>query len=153
MPPVERSHSCGCCFFLSYRWELTVSEPLLYNVFLKNWDKFDPKNLKDTPDILWYWMATVSFGRCRMLTCWRISIITILQLDQFCRKQRNGYKCQMCCSLFLCETCKTYVLRVQIWVWNLQLPPVLLLCPCIWGSQLNRLRIRAPFQEGLPQSW
>ena len=37
----------------------------------------------------------------------------------------------MCCSLSLCETCQTYVLRVQIWVWNLQLPPVLLLCP--WG--------------------
>ena len=22
--PVERSHGCGCCFFLSHRWELTV---------------------------------------------------------------------------------------------------------------------------------
>ena len=29
MPPVERSYGCGCCFFLSYRWELTVPEPLL----------------------------------------------------------------------------------------------------------------------------
>ena len=38
------------------------------------------------------------------------------------------------------------------WVWNLQLPPVLLLGPGIQGSQLNRLRIRAPFQERLPQS-
>ena len=53
----------------------------------------------------------------------------------------------MCCCLSLCETCQTYVLRVQIWVWNLQLPPVLVLCPFIWGSQLNRLRIRV----GLPQ--
>ena len=52
----------------------------------------------------------------------------------------------------LCKIYQTYVLRVQIWVWNLQLPPVLLLCPYIWGSQLNRPRIRAPFQEGLPQS-
>ena len=26
---VEKSHICGCRFFLSYRWELTVSEPLL----------------------------------------------------------------------------------------------------------------------------
>ena len=24
IPPVEKSHSCGCCFFLSYRWELAV---------------------------------------------------------------------------------------------------------------------------------
>ena len=39
----------------------------------------------------------------------------------------------MCCFLSLGETCQTYVLRVQIWVWNLQLPPVLLLCPSIWG--------------------
>ena len=58
----------------------------------------------------------------------------------------------MCSSLALCETCQTCVLRVQIWVWNLQLPPILLLCPCIWGSQLNRLRIRAPFQKRLPLS-
>ena len=29
MLPVEKSHGCGCCFFLSYRWELAVSEPLL----------------------------------------------------------------------------------------------------------------------------
>ena len=41
---------------------------------------------------------------------------------------------------------------MQVWVCSLQLPPVLLLCPCIQGSQMNRLRIRAPFQEGLPQS-
>ena len=27
--PVEKSHSCGCCFFLSYRWEQAVPEPLL----------------------------------------------------------------------------------------------------------------------------
>ena len=26
---------------------------------------------------------------------------------------------------------------MQIWVWNLQLPPVLLLCPCIQGFQLK----------------
>ena len=58
----------------------------------------------------------------------------------------------MCCSLSLCETCRTCVLRVQIWVWNLQLPPVLLPCRCIQDSQLNRLRVRAPFQEGLPLS-
>ena len=29
MPLVERSHGCGCCFFLSYKLELTVSESLL----------------------------------------------------------------------------------------------------------------------------
>ena len=32
-------------------------------------------------------MATVSFGSQRTLTWWRISVITVLQLDQFCRKQ------------------------------------------------------------------
>ena len=41
------------------------------------------------PDLLWYRMATVSFGRQGMLTCWRISIITVLQLDRFCRKQEK----------------------------------------------------------------
>ena len=46
---VEKSHGCGCCFFLSYRWELAVPEPLLYNVFFffkKSRDKFDPQSLK-----------------------------------------------------------------------------------------------------------
>ena len=28
-PLAERSHGCGCRFFLSYRWELAVPEPLL----------------------------------------------------------------------------------------------------------------------------
>ena len=32
-----------------------------------------------------------------------------------------------CVALSLCETCQTCVLRVWIWVWNLQLPPVLTL--------------------------
>ena len=27
--PVEKSHCCGCRFFLSYRWEPAVPEPLL----------------------------------------------------------------------------------------------------------------------------
>ena len=43
-------------FFLSYRWELAVLEPLLYSVFKINWDKLDPQNWKkknkDTPDLL-----------------------------------------------------------------------------------------------------
>ena len=28
MLPVRKSHGCGCCFFLSYRWEIAVPEPL-----------------------------------------------------------------------------------------------------------------------------
>ena len=45
---------------------------------------------RKTPYLLWwYWMATVSFGRRGTLTCWRISVITVLQLDQFCRKQEK----------------------------------------------------------------
>ena len=31
--PVEKSHGCGCHFFLSYRGELAFPEPFLYNVF------------------------------------------------------------------------------------------------------------------------
>ena len=41
---------------------------------IKNWDKFDPQNLKkDMIDLLWYQMATVSFGRQGTLTCWSVS--------------------------------------------------------------------------------
>ena len=123
---------------------------------LKNWDMFDPQNFKNTcliffmilndHSILWKMGNT---GQLKGL-----NYNTVLQLDQFCRKQEKWLEVPyIYCSLSLCETCQTYVLRVQISVWNLQLPPVLLLCPCIRGSQLNRLRIRAPFQEGLPLFW
>ena len=54
----------------------------------------------------------------------------------------------MCCSLSLCETCQTYLLRVQIWVWNLQLPPVLLLCPCIWGPNWTGWELGHPSRRG-----
>ena len=53
-PPVERSHGCGCHFFLSYRWELAVPEPLLYSVFKKKLGQVgSPEFLqKDKPDLL-----------------------------------------------------------------------------------------------------
>ena len=34
MLPVEKSHGCGCCFFLSYRWELAVPGTLLLFFFM-----------------------------------------------------------------------------------------------------------------------
>jgi len=43
--PVEKSHSCGCHFFLSYRWELAVPEPPPLKCILRNWDKFSPQSL------------------------------------------------------------------------------------------------------------
>ena len=60
--------------FFCYRWELAVPEPLLYNVFFKNWDKFDPQSLKrhaqyssvilNGHSILW---KTGNAGQCRIL--------------------------------------------------------------------------------------
>ena len=51
---MERSRDCGCCFSLSYRWKLTVPEPLLYNVLKKKTETgLIPKIFKkDTPDLL-----------------------------------------------------------------------------------------------------
>ena len=54
----------------------------------------------------------------------------------------------MCCSLSLHRACQTYVLRVQIWVWNLQLPPVLLLCPSIWGPSWTGWELGHPSRRG-----
>ena len=87
--------------------------------------------------------------------CWPVEgsqLLLFYNYNGSVENKENGYKSLMCCFLSICKACQTYVLRVQIWVWSLQLPPVLLLCPFIWGSQLNRLRVRAPFQEGLSQS-
>ena len=56
---------------------------------LKSWDRFDPQNFKKTHLIFFCdtEMATVSFRRREMLASWKVSINTVLQLDQFCRKQ------------------------------------------------------------------
>ena len=45
-PLGERSHGCGCRFFLSYRWELAVFRTTPLNCIFKNWDMFDSQNLK-----------------------------------------------------------------------------------------------------------
>ena len=93
MPPVERSHSCGCHFFVSYRWELIVSEPLFYNVLKKkkNWDKFDPQSLKTH-----IWSSSVILNGHS--TLWKMGNVdllkgfnynTVLQLDWFCRKEEK----------------------------------------------------------------
>ena len=94
-------------------------------------------------------MATVSFGRRGMLTCWRISIITVLQLERFCRKQEKWVEVP-------------YVLLfISLWdmpglcpkgadlVWNLQLPLILLPCLCIQDSQLNRLSDQCTLPGGV----
>ena len=75
-----------------------------------------------------------------------------LKLDRFCRKQEKWLE----------------VLHVLLFISLQDMPDLCpkgadlylepsdsscpLLCSYIWDSQLNRLNIRAPFQEGLPQS-
>ena len=41
--PLEKSHGCGCHFFLSYRWELAIPERLLQNVILKTGASLIPR--------------------------------------------------------------------------------------------------------------
>ena len=60
--------------------------------------------------------------------------------------KRNGQKCHICCSLSLCKRCQTYVLRVQIRMWNLQLPPVLLLT----GALVSRAPNWTGWESGHP---
>ena len=153
---MERSHICRCHFFLSYRWELTVPGPLLQNVFLKNWNTFDPQNFKNTcliffmilndHSILWKMGNT---GQLKGL-----NYNTVLQLDQFCRKQEKWLEVPYIYILLfislqdmpdLCP--KGADLGVKH-----STPSCPLTLPWIWGSQLNTLRVRAPFQEGVPQS-
>ena len=45
-PLGERSHGCGCRFFLFYGWELAVFRTTPLNCVFKNWDMFDSQNLK-----------------------------------------------------------------------------------------------------------
>ena len=91
-PPVESSHGCGCHFFLSYRWELAVPEPLLYNVFKKkNWDKLDPQNLKKKTRLIFFcdteWPQYPLEEGERWPVEGYLNYNIVLQLDWFCRKQ------------------------------------------------------------------
>ena len=131
------------------------SRATLLQCILKNWHKFDLPNLKGSSELLlWYQMVLVSFGRQGTLACCRVTYYnTILQLDWFCRKQGKWVEV-------------TYVL---LFIFPQDIPDLCpkgadlvikpLVAPCAItlhlcrGSQLNRLRIRLPFQEGLPQSW
>ena len=65
-------------FFFFFKLGQVWSQSLKRYAFLRRYDL-----------LLWYWMVMVFFGRWGMLTCWRISIITVLQLDQSCRKQKK----------------------------------------------------------------
>ena len=179
------------------------------------------------PDLLlWYCIAMVLFGRWGILTCWRISIITVgkdsdagrdwgqeekgttedemagwhhgldgresewtpgdgdgqgglaccdswgckeldtteqlnwtelnwtEQLDQFCRKQEKWVEVTYMFLFIslkdipdLCPkgadlVCETFNSLLSSYF-----------APWIWGSRLNTLRVRAPFQEELPLFW
>ena len=45
LPLVEKRHSCGCHFFLSFRRELTVPEPPILKCTLRDWGKFGFQSL------------------------------------------------------------------------------------------------------------
>ena len=91
MPPVERSHGCGCRFFsLLYMVANSYRTTPLKCIF-KNWDKFDAQGLKKIHlifcDTEWpqypledgeHWPGEGS-----------LNYDTVLQLDQFCRKQEK----------------------------------------------------------------
>ena len=99
--------------------------------FKKNWNKLDLQSLKrhalcsailNGHSILW---KMGDAGQLKGL----LIIITVLQLAWLCKKTRKMGRSAICIAVSLCKTRQTCVLRVQIWAWNLQLPPVLLLCP------------------------
>ena len=114
-PPVERRR---WSLFSLLQMGANNSSLTPLNCILKNWDRFDPQSLKKTRvvflyDTAWPWYP-LEHGE-QWLVGGSLNYDTVLQIDQFCRKQeKNGYKCHMCCSLSLCETCQTCVLRVQI---------------------------------------
>ena len=85
-------HLGGLSGIFGTRWELTVSEPLLYNVFFKNWDKFDPRSLKKTLLIFfcdneWPWYPLEDGEHWPVKGC--LNYDTVLQLDRICRKQEK----------------------------------------------------------------
>ena len=91
MPPVERSHSCGCRFFSFLQIGASSSRTTSLKFILKNWDKFDPQSLKTH-----IWSSSVILNGHS--TLWKMGNVdllkgfnynTVLQLDWFCRKEEK----------------------------------------------------------------
>ena len=136
--------------FLSYRWKLTIPASILLNCILKNWDRCDPQSLTNTCliflcDTAWPWYPLED------AKWWTVGgslkYNTVLQLDQFCRKQGKWVEVAYVLPFFslrnMPDLCPKGI--------DLGVKPSAPSCPltyrsaCIQGSQLNRLRIRAPF--------
>ena len=116
-------------FFFFFKLVQVWSQSLKRYAFLRRYDL-----------LLWYWMVMVFFGRWGMLTCWRISIITVLQLDQSCRKQKKWVEVTyMLLFISLQDMPDLCPKGADLGVKPVA-PSCLLPFPCIWGSQLNRLR-------------
>ena len=83
---MEGNRGTGHCFFLSYRGK--VLTPL--DCVLKNWDKFDPQSLKKTRLTFFgksAWPQYTLEGGRRWPVEGSLNYDTVLQLDQFCRRQ------------------------------------------------------------------
>ena len=85
------------------------------NCILKNWDRFDPQDLKKTHmvflcDTAWP-RYPLEDGK-RWLVGGFLKYNTVLQLDWFCKEQRKLVEVAYVLPFSLCEICQSYVLRV-----------------------------------------
>ena len=117
MPLVEKA--AGCCFSL-LQMEANNFSLTALNCILKNWDKFDPQSLKKTCVIF---LCDTACPRYPLEDGeqWTVegshNYNTVLQLDQFCRKQEKWLEVTYVLPFIsLCETCQIYILRICIWV-------------------------------------
>ena len=124
MPLVEKA--AGRCFSLLHLEANNFSLTAL-NCILKNWDKFNPQSLKKTCLIF---LCDTACPRYPLEDGeqWTVegshNYNTVLQLDWFCRMQGKWLEVTYVLPFIsLCETCQIYILRIYIWVLNLQLRP------------------------------
>ena len=91
-------------------------------------------------------MATVSFERQGTLTCGRISIITVLQLDWFWRKKREMGRSDMCVALYLSRDMPDLCLKGT----DLGVKPSAASCPLTLPLDLGLPNEQAESQGTLP---
>ena len=114
-------------FFYLLQMGATQSSRLTpLNCVLKNWDKFDPQSLKKTRLTFFCKSAWPQYP-LESSRQWPVegslSYDTVLQLDQFCRRQRKWVEVPYGLLFFslrdmpdLCPKVLRSVLMVQIWV-------------------------------------
>ena len=120
--------------------------------FYKNWDKFDPQSLKKTCLIFFCDTEWPQYPLEHGNIGWRVSIIIVLQLDQFCRKQEKWVEVPYILLFISLQDMPDLCPKGTDLGVKPSAPSCPLTLPLHVGLPTEQGEDQGTFQEGLPQS-